>query len=217
MKHSQLNPIETQPVSLIERLTYCFAGAAAFVLFYGGASELNPTPINIDFYFEPRWYFLPQFAPIYLSVLLPLSLLPFLADDRQQIRSLAKVYVIELLTSCAFYILVPLPDIATPPAAPGVWGTLFSLLDLCNMNGNYFPSLHVTFAVTIAQFLGRSGSSSKKIFLAVWAALVAVSTLVLHQHYLIDLLGGALLGQVAYSSVFTKRSNRDESSQSDTI
>lgn len=55
---------------------------------------------------------------------------------------------------------------------------------------NLVPSLHAAYAVLAAGIVGRSWAF-------VWAAVIALSSLLLHQHHLVDLATGAALGYFA--------------------
>jgi membrane-associated phospholipid phosphatase len=59
---------------------------------------------------------------------------------------------------------------------------------------NFVPSLHVTLSVVcIAVYARRAGTAGKALLWA-WSAFIGVSTLLLHQHYVVDVLAGYALG-----------------------
>ena len=67
---------------------------------------------------------------------------------------------------------------------------------------NTFPSTHVTFSWLMVFFIGLSSCAKKNkwIYFAyfLWASLISISTLTIKQHYIIDVLSGALLAYFCY-------------------
>jgi len=62
-----------------------------------------------------------------------------------------------------------------------------------NLNFNKFPSLHVALSFTSAYFYGRARGFIYSIIFYIWAILIALSTLLIHEHYEIDVIGGIIL------------------------
>ena len=60
---------------------------------------------------------------------------------------------------------------------------------------NAFPSLHAGFSILAVLSLNRSMPGYKA--LVVWGILIAVSTVFVKQHYVLDVLGGSLLAAVS--------------------
>jgi membrane-associated phospholipid phosphatase len=63
-----------------------------------------------------------------------------------------------------------------------------------NLDYNLFPSLHVGMATLSATFYSKWSKRPAALFFWLWAAAFAASTLLTRQHYIADVLGGALLG-----------------------
>jgi len=67
---------------------------------------------------------------------------------------------------------------------------------------NTFPSGHVTFAWLLALCMSQTMSAKKFTWLTptyiAWAILISVSTLVLKQHYIFDVLSGIALAIICY-------------------
>jgi membrane-associated phospholipid phosphatase len=61
---------------------------------------------------------------------------------------------------------------------------------------NAFPSLHVAFSTIVAIYWLRSGHRLGPLVVA-WCGLIAASTLLVHQHYVADVVGGAVVGGAA--------------------
>lgn len=75
---------------------------------------------------------------------------------------------------------------------------IFTFNDKANLDFNYFPSLHVAFAFTLAFFVAEEKQSWLIFLVIFWACAVALATLLTKQHYLIDVVGGLILATVSY-------------------
>jgi membrane-associated phospholipid phosphatase len=68
------------------------------------------------------------------------------------------------------------------------------------------PSLHVACsALCVATLLHAGPRATVKLGLLLWAGLLSVSVLLVHQHHLLDVLTGWLLGLAAYRLVYLRR------------
>jgi len=76
----------------------------------------------------------------------------------------------------------------------GMWTPLYSALFSFDQPHNLFPSLHVAFAVILRWTYARHLNGWWRIGSHIWFTLINVSTVLVHQHHLIDVLGGAMLG-----------------------
>ncbi len=71
---------------------------------------------------------------------------------------------------------------------------LLALAALMNLEYNLIPSLHVALTVTcIGAYLPHATGWTRHL-LPLWAFLVAVSTVLTHQHHVLDVVTGLLLG-----------------------
>jgi len=141
----------------------------------------------------------PAWALVYGALYLFLILLPLLVvrQPDQVLRTLL-AYLTVWLTAYAFFFLYP--TMAPRPAA--VAGSGFVVWSLRFLYGadppfNCFPSLHVahSFVSAMTCHLVNRGLG---IAAVAGAALVAIGTLFTKQHYVLDVLAGALLAGMAY-------------------
>jgi membrane-associated phospholipid phosphatase len=79
------------------------------------------------------------------------------------------------------------------PADLGRFAAAFRFADLINLQHNQFPSLHTTFAFTVAAVLGRRCSGPGRMVFAAWAAGIAAATLLTRQHVIVDVAGALAL------------------------
>jgi membrane-associated phospholipid phosphatase len=100
-----------------------------------------------------------------------------------------------------FFVLVPIdPGYETM----GVWGPYFyEYFGLENISRwNHAPSLHVSYVFTMAWIIGmRYGKVSMTISL-IWACVVSVSTMLVHEHHFICVLSGFALFLFTMVSVY---------------
>ena len=65
------------------------------------------------------------------------------------------------------------------------------------------PSLHIACSILlIAAIFGNMSSLWVRFGLILWAILICVSVLLVHQHHLLDVISGLLLGIVTYRLVY---------------
>jgi membrane-associated phospholipid phosphatase len=85
-----------------------------------------------------------------------------------------------------------------------VLGALFALARRVALHYNMVPSLHVAMsAVCVAAFAGRAGRFGK-VLLWSWAGVIAASTLLTHQHHLVDVVTGFALAWCGTHFIFRR-------------
>ncbi|WP_242903026.1 phosphatase PAP2 family protein [Actinomadura terrae] len=139
-----------------------------------------------------------QMVVPYVSVLAlgPLTLVFLLVTSVRLARSMLVSGILLLIVAYGFYVFAQ-----THVARPEVTGDdVFAGLLRAVYGGdgayNCFPSLHTGFSVIIAvhwlRYDRRAGA-----FVAVWCALIIASTLLVHQHYIADMLAGLAVAALA--------------------
>lgn len=168
-----------------------------FYSVYGGASLLAKLrrPLT-DFYFpwEMRLPFLPSWSLIYLSVPVLMLATPFILRTWRSFTPFVLTLTAETLLAGVFFLAIPLAQAYPPRLADGFFGGVFNLADRLNLDYNKFPSLHIAFAVTAALVFGRRCGWLGRTLFGVWLAAVVASTMLIHEHQLLDILGGLALG-----------------------
>jgi len=137
--------------------------------------------------------FLPEFVWLYLSMYLLFALPPFFVPAHAAAR-VGK----QLIAGCAacglLFLLFPAAlgfERALPPDAP--YRQIFEAIHHVDAPHNLVPSLHVVFSSVIALACASFARPSFRWLLWVWLALIVVSTVLVHQHHLIDVLAALLL------------------------
>ena len=142
----------------------------------------------------PFW---PGFAVLYLTVT-PFLCLPLLViPDRLGIKLLATTLMVLTAIGALIFVLFP---VAGPIVPPGPHPASFRLADWINLDQNNLPSLHV--ALTLTTFLAMRPSLGRaQAPVAIWAALVVLSTLVTRQHDLASVAAGAILAALGHWAI----------------
>lgn len=170
--------------------------ALFFLAVYGGASWVTgfySGGLRVDLPIERHIPFLPAWAAVYVSMdaLLLLSLLVF--RTWRDMVPFALALCVETVVGAVCFLVLPV-EVAWPArVVEGSWARVFFLADTMNLERNYLPSLHVAFACTAAlAYAERSRWLGRGLF-ALWAAGIAASTLLIHEHHVVDVVAGALL------------------------
>jgi len=82
---------------------------------------------------------------------------------------------------------------STVIASANRWGTWLRLADFLNLDYDLIPSLHVAMFVTTAGAYACQSGGLGRVVLRLWAAAVVASTVLTHQHHLIDAVAGLAL------------------------
>jgi hypothetical protein len=189
-------------------LSYLF-----FKIFYSvyfGASLLaklrRPHP---DFYFpwEMRLPFLPSWTLVYLSVPLLLLASPFILRTWRTFTPFMVTLTVETLVAGVFFLGLPLAQAYPQRVADGFFGSVFHLADRLNLDYNKFPSLHIAFAVTAAIVFGRRCGWLGRTLFSAWIVAVFASGVLIHEHQLLDLAGGLVLGLAGVAVVQSRASD----------
>ncbi len=167
-----------------------------WIVMYGGANwmtGLHDLRFAVAMDWESQVPFVPGAAAVYLSLNLLVLLPVFVFRRWQEAVPLLVVMVAETLVAAFCFLLVPVegPPVQSDPR--GFAGALFRLADALNLEHNYLPSLHVSYALTVALVIGRRCGWPGKAAFALWAAAIAFSTILLHQHYVVDIVGAVVL------------------------
>jgi membrane-associated phospholipid phosphatase len=151
---------------------------------------------SLYFWWELEYYpFLAWSSLVYESPVVVIAALPFIIRNNDFFNSYIKQYLICIFICGIIFVFIPTvqdyPPIANSPRFDTqkiAWWA-----DQANGYYNCFPSLHVINVLLQARWAAIGKSTSAKAGLWGWAALVSVSTLTMHSHYLADIVGAILL------------------------
>ena len=198
--------------NLRQTLALAVLFGVAFYAMYGGAcyiTDLHTFRLYWHFEFEPRLPFVPALAPIYLSTQILLGMAPFVLRTREELLPLVKTLLWQTAIASALFIAFPLADGFSRPPSAEIGGFFFPLADAINLHNNKFPSLHVALALTTSLvYQSFCGWFGKGVFIA-WASAIAVSTWLLHEHHLVDIVAGLSLAISCYHVLFKRLSRNN--------
>lgn len=181
---------------------------ALFLLVYGGASNDYADiarPFQVGLPADAAIPFMPGFGLVYVSMEILLVLVPVVLAKPAKTLPFLVALVFELVFAWFCYQLYP---VALPPVqavdATGFGGMMYRAADISNLNGNGLPSLHVAFALSCAWVLSPLVSTWLRPALWLWAIAICASTLLVKQHYLIDVVTGALLAGFTMTVIYPR-------------
>lgn len=184
---------------IIYGLSLGLAVLALFTVVFGGAEWIVGqhsyrvrlhTPLDLAM---PFW---PAMAVVYLSHNLLMWSAPFILRTPRELRAMAATLACATLVAGIGFILLP-GEIAfgfPTDEASNPWLTIWRFAHWVALPHNFLPSLHVTYVTICVAVYSRFATSLGKALLAAWGVAIVVSTLVTYQHYLADVVTGAVLG-----------------------
>jgi hypothetical protein len=181
-----------------------------WVLIYGGAdwlTSLHDRRVRVHFDWELHIPFVPVLVPVYMSIN-PLFLIgPFILRTRREVNALIASMALTTLLAGVGFLLVPAePAFATPDISGdgGVLPILFAFTKRVVLRYNMLPSLHVALStICLAAYATRAGMVGKML-LGAWGAAIAASTLLTHQHHVIDVVTGLALAFLAKRFIYDR-------------
>lgn len=182
-----------------QRLGYLAVVFAVQILLYKVSSLYGSSVIGYDISI-PLDNLIP-FSPIWVIVYVlyyPAIILPFfMIDDKPLFTQLSLAYLLVVALTVPFYFLfvvtIERPDIVTNCVFSRIVSFLYSIDNPVNL----FPSQHVAFIWTSAFFIRRKFAALGLGYIA-FAILVSMSTVLIKQHYLLDIPAGFLVAFCAY-------------------
>ncbi len=128
-----------------------------------------------------------------------LFLLPLFFFSEKQLKVFGLAFALSTICAGIFFILFPIRPEFTRIIPTGFTSTLYQQLYKLDSARNIFPSLHVTYTVIYFLSCFRIFKSNHwRILFGLWVVLIIISTLFIHQHHIIDIAAGILLGSSAY-------------------
>jgi membrane-associated phospholipid phosphatase len=178
-----------------------------FLLVFGGCdfvTERRALRVQVALPGELEIPFVASMTVAYVS-LYPLLLAgPFVLRERARFRAAVAALAAAIGIAGVCFLLVP-AQLAFPPVPAselGIWEPLFRMADRLNLTYNLLPSLHVALTVVcVAAFATRAGRIGGAVLWA-WAGVIALSTLLTHQHHMLDVLTGWGLALICFKYVY---------------
>jgi len=184
-----------------------FVNTLWFVLVYGGMDSLTARRnfrVPVHFPAELAIPFVPAMTLLYMSIYVLFWMAPFVLRTRREFRTLVLTLALAIFFGGIGFLLFPADLAFAPPREEdlGIWAGLFHFADTLNLTHNLLPSLHVAFAVICVAMFSPRAPIVGKVLLWTWAAMVAASTVLIHQHHLLDVATGWLVALICGKAMF---------------
>ena len=201
-------------VHRLDRPSYLLSGATAialsllFVVIYGVAGWITSLRTDVGtwaFSWEQNLPFVQWLIVPYMSLDLFFVAAPFLCTERTELLVFRRRMSMAILIAGTMFLLMPL-RFAFPRPQPTDWtSTLFHVLHGFDRPFNLFPSLHISILMILGGTYYRHTRGLVRLLVQGWFALIGVSTVLTHQHHVIDVVGGFALGILSYYLVPERR------------
>jgi membrane-associated phospholipid phosphatase len=178
-----------------------------FEVVFAGAdylTSLHTRRVRVHLDAELLLPFMPEAVLGYLSIY-PLLWAPaFILRTRRELRALALTLAAVILVAGVCFLIVPVELAYPPPGEMGAWSVLVLATKRVALENNLLPSLHVALSIVCITIYARRAPPLGRAFLWLWAVVICLSTLLLHQHYLLDVATGIALAMAGVWLVYDR-------------
>lgn len=167
---------------------YCIYGATDYL------TSQHSRRVRIHLDAELSIPLVPAMALVYAAITPMFWLAPFILRSRAELWALTKTAAILVAIAGVCFVLFPAEAAFPRGSNSDGWGTILEWARLPALRYNMVPSLHVTLTVFLTRLYARHAPTAAVFVLWLWAGLMILSTLLTHQHHLLDVITGFLLG-----------------------
>ncbi len=121
-----------------------------------------------------------------------------LCTDRKELRVLTLRIVAAIFIAAFFFIVIPQKVVYERGVVEGFWGPAYAFLYSFDQPYNLAPSLHIAFRSILWFIYVRHTQGLLNGVLRIWFILIGVSTILTHQHHIIDLATGQMLAMFCF-------------------
>ncbi|MHB2154914.1 phosphatase PAP2 family protein [Calditrichota bacterium GD2] len=153
--------------------------------------------LNLMTGFDRLFPFIPVMVYPYMSLYAGIFLVAMLLKGKDFLHFVGTLITIELITYPVFYFfpaVYPMPQFEVNNFTTRFLQWCFQ----ADVHNNTFPSLHVSLAMGTALVINNRHKKAGKAAI-LWAVVVAFSTVLVKKHFFIDVMGGMVVAQAAYS------------------
>ena len=164
-----------------------------FVVVYSTTNYLASLQANVGTWYyawEMQIPFVPLMILPYMSIDIFFVIAPFLCRDRQELAIFNKRVVVLILVSGTVFYLYPLRLAYAREPVAGWLGMIFNPFVQMDQPYNLLPSLHIGLRTILAHLYARKSTGWLHVLLQIWFSLIGLSTLLVHQHQIVDVIGG---------------------------
>ncbi|OGY99628.1 MAG: hypothetical protein A2945_03210 [Candidatus Liptonbacteria bacterium RIFCSPLOWO2_01_FULL_52_25] len=178
----------------MKRVAILAGGYIYFLLVYFGTSYFAAGRYATIVRWDPVWYFptISAFTVTYMSVyFVPLFLIVVVKDTRELLR-LAYLFAVVITFCGIIFLIMPLTLPRPPIEQGGILNKLLAWQYSIDRPSNMFPSIHIAVSLLVA-FVAGTKKPSYRWWVLAWVLLIAMSTLFIKQHYVVDIVGGVVV------------------------
>ena len=183
---------------------FCGGGFAASSLFNISHHGIEHYPAIHSFWMDAEIPFVSGWVWVYI-LYYPFCFLPlFLKEVRNDPETFTRTvtaFSVQFAVSFTVFLLWPL-RMAHPGLPQGLNGLILKKLYAVDLGFSSFPSLHLANIVFVSLLFLRLRGWRRGAVVFCVAALIAASTLLVKQHFISDVLAGALLGWISFAMTF---------------
>jgi membrane-associated phospholipid phosphatase/predicted protein tyrosine phosphatase len=190
-----------KPVSWGQAFVHAAALSLLFMVVYGGASWITSLRSDVGTWYYSWERYIP-FVPLmiipYMSIDLFFGAAPFLCSNQRELWQLSKRITLGIVVAGCCFLIYPLKLAVERPTLEGPLGVLWNWFIGMDRPYNLLPSLHITLRTILADTYARHTRGLLRVASNVWFSLIGFSTLLMHQHHVVDVIGGFILAAACF-------------------
>jgi membrane-associated phospholipid phosphatase len=164
-------------------------------IFFGAdmVTRLRDKHLHLYFAWERHIPFYPPAYVVYYSVLMLPFLIPVFLHTDGAVRLWRKRMLVAIGIAGLAFLLFP-AELGYPKTVGSDWLLVRNLTPFLTGHYNLVPSLHVALMIIILCSIWPCLGKGRKPLSLFWGSALTFSTLVTHQHHVLDVVAGYLLG-----------------------
>lgn len=195
-------------MSIWEKTKYTSVITIFITFSYFMIQNLVPfSPLDLTLPIDEHLPFIPEFIWIY-HTLVPVLMVSciFIIKKKNTFYTSCLSFIITASVLNIFYVLMPSFYPREDFIIEGAASWLVSLTREIDGSNNTFPSGHVALSWLLAFIIQQTEIAKKSVTVRsafyLWASLIAMSTLFLKQHYIVDVISGIALAYMAHKAAY---------------
>jgi hypothetical protein len=187
----------SSPPRLAARLLWLAFCTTLFLVLYGACLFVTAHRADVPtlhFQWERHIPYLPWMIWPYMSIDLFFLGSFFVVRTRAELAALGRRFALATVVAAICFLLFPLRYAFPVPDTPGLLGRMIGWFRGFDRPYNLAPSLHIAFRAIVWVSFVRHTRGALRFGVKTWFILIGVSTLLVYQHHVIDVLTGHMLG-----------------------
>ncbi len=190
-----------------KRLLVVVLFAFYFAITYKGIQFLTSlylTPTTLFLPGEASIPFIPWMMWIYITVYFIPPLVLLTPPNKGQVIKMVWIFLIASLIHYALFLVFPVHYTLRPPLSDYAGNWLVNLIYSIDEPSNCFPSIHVSF-VFLSYFFVQRYKPTLAWFVLILAILISISTVLVKQHYIVDVIAAIILATGLNEALIKRR------------